>query len=449
MCCVAFALSLMAAPGVVQAQFFSDSFDSYAAGSTIAGQGGWETWANDPTANAVVVNSHSSSPPNSLDVSGTADIVHQFAGLTTGRWIFKTQTYLPSSQQGDLFLVILNRYDGAGCMGTGCNWSVQLDLCQSGCTVLGVNPGFATSMGGTDFPGTGSTPLVTDRWVEVEIEIDLDANQYSIWYNNVLLDTLPWTATGDINIGAINVFSFASSESYIDDVVLDMDLSIIHYWPFDGNTLDLAGGAHGTFIGSPAYVPGAAGDGLLFNGVSDAVSAVVDINPAMLPAMTMGAWVRVNNDTPIRQLISHDDGLYDRSLGIDDRGPGGTGWSAFAGSSGVMGGSVAASIGQYMLVAVSYDQGANEAMLYVHGVAETSPTGMGAGFPFINIGRNPYQGGIEYFSGVIDEVFISDRALSVAELDQIRIGGRVPGDFPFFIDGFESGNTQFWSATVP
>ena len=217
---------LVSVPGVVQAQYFSDNFDAYTAGSSIAGQGGWETWGGNPAANTVVVNNYSLSPPNSLGMSGAADIVHQFTTLTPGTWYAKVQTYVPSTATGELYIIILNRYDGGTCARTDCNWSVQLALCRAGCTSTGVTPGFATNLGGTDVAGTGSTPLLTNQWVEVIIEINLTGNQYSIWYNNILLDILPWTQTGDINIAAFDLFSNGSTESYMDDVWLDTSIPV-------------------------------------------------------------------------------------------------------------------------------------------------------------------------------------------------------------------------------
>jgi hypothetical protein len=217
---------LVAVPGVVQAQYFFDNFDAYVAGSTIAGQGGWETWGGAPGANTLVVNNFSYSAPNSLGVVGPADIVHQFAAVTTGTWWAKAQTYVPSTASGELYFIILNRYDGGTCAGTDCNWSVQLALCRTGCTTTGVNPGFATNLGGTDVAGTGSTALLTNQWVEVLVEINLTANQYSIWYNNVLLDILPWTTTGDINVAAFDLYSNGSSESYMDDVWLHTTIPV-------------------------------------------------------------------------------------------------------------------------------------------------------------------------------------------------------------------------------
>ena len=79
-----------------------DNFDSYASGSLISGQGGWETWGGDPGADTQVISFLSYSPPNSLGLSGTADIVHRFVGATSGTWRAKVQTYVPSSQLGNL-----------------------------------------------------------------------------------------------------------------------------------------------------------------------------------------------------------------------------------------------------------------------------------------------------------------------------------------------------------
>jgi hypothetical protein len=209
----------LAVPGVVQGQFFFDNFDSYAAGSTIAGQGGWETWAGDPGANAMVSNAFSHSAPNSLAVSGTADIVHQFAGVTTGTWYAKVQTYVPSTQIGDLYFIILNRYDGACANAGDCDWSVQIRMTATA--------GEVASEGGTSNPSSAAPlTLIMNQWVEILVEINLSANTYTAYYNGTLLDTLPWTVTGDINVAAFDLFSNGSTESYMDDVWLDTTIPV-------------------------------------------------------------------------------------------------------------------------------------------------------------------------------------------------------------------------------
>ena len=44
----------------------------------------------------------------------------------------------------------------------------------------------------------------------------------------------------------------------------------------------------------------------------------IDINPGQLPDMSWGAWVRTNNTDPgLRKVMGHDNGGWDRTLGLD------------------------------------------------------------------------------------------------------------------------------------
>jgi len=219
---VAFAL-----PATVQA--WEDDFDSYAAGSGIIGQGGWDGWAGNPGANATVVNNQSYSSPNSLAVSGAADVVQTWGGINTGLWYSKVWTYVPSTQTGELWFIVLNTYDGSCNPTTNCNWSVQVALCRTGCSTTGVNPGSVTNLGGSDIPGGGSTALITNQWVEVIAEINLDANTYTVYYNGVPFDTQQYydpAGTGTQRIQTYDLFSNGSSESYMDNVWLDTNIPV-------------------------------------------------------------------------------------------------------------------------------------------------------------------------------------------------------------------------------
>lgn len=215
---------LAAVPVSVQAQALTDHFDTYAAGSTIAGQGGWETWDNAPGADATVVNNQSFTTPNSLRVSGAADVVHRFTGINSGIWYARVQTFVPSTATGDLFYILLNQYAP---LGTNNNWSVQLALCRTGC-VSGV-AGTAANLGGSDVVGSATAPLVLDQWVEARVEINFAANTYSIFYNHQLMETLPWTQTGTLQLEAVDLFSQSNTEGYMDsfhlNTVLPVDLT--------------------------------------------------------------------------------------------------------------------------------------------------------------------------------------------------------------------------------
>ena len=131
------------------------------------------------------------------------------------------------------------------------------------------------------------------------------------------------------------------------------EAGLVAYYPFDGDTKDLSGnGNDGTNHGA-TFVSGHSGQALSFNGKDNFVQAPVNINPIVMPQMTMAAWVKPDNASPIRQVISHDDGGYDRAFGIDKRG-GGTGWSAFSGSGHVLGYHPVA-IGEWAFIAAVYD----------------------------------------------------------------------------------------------
>lgn len=121
-----------------------------------------------------------------------------------------------------------------------------------------------------------------------------------------------------------------------------------------------------------------------------------------MPQMTMVAWVRPDDGSPIKQVISHDNGGYDRSLGIDSRG-GGTGWSAFSGSGNVLG-YHPVTIGEWAFIAAVYDQNAETVKLYVNDAMYEEKGSLGPGWEHINIGTSPSYN--EHFSGIIDELYL-------------------------------------------
>lgn len=203
---------------------------------------------------------------------------------------------------------------------------------------------------------------------------------------------------------------------------------MIAYLPFDGSAADASDNHFAVTVSNATYTPngysGGAGGAYYFDGTSSYLELpTLDINPSVYPQLTMGAWVLATDVTPIRQIISQDDGALDRSLGLDARS-GTNGWSAFTGNGWL--GSESASTGVWTFVAVVYDQTAGTATLYVNGNTYTA-TGVtsGSGWTFTRIGMNPSYG--EYFSGVIDEVFFVSSALSTTQLDAIRLNGVMAG----------------------
>ncbi len=196
--------------------------------------------------------------------------------------------------------------------------------------------------------------------------------------------------------------------------------SLIAYFPFDGNAKDTTGNGHdGTVYGALLTSEGYKGSAYQFDGTDDYIYVPLNINPSTMMSLTMGAWVKASNASPIRQIISHDNGGYDRSLGIDYRG-GSTGWSAFSGTGGVLG-AFPVTIEQWTFVAVVYDESSQNVMLYVDGQSMSEIGDLSDGNNFLYIGSNPGFG--EYFQGTIDEVFFFDEALTKSQLDNIMNNG--------------------------
>jgi hypothetical protein len=181
---------------------WSDNFDSYALGSGLHGQGGWEGWGGDPTFDAYVTDVQSLSSPHSVDVTPTSDIVQPFTE-TSGQWVMTGYHYFPTGSVGLQHFILLNTYDNGNY-----SWSLQLEF-DSDTGIL------------STYEGTQTTAIIYDRWVEVRVEIDLDADWQNIYYDGVLLDAFSWAGAGGVTeIAALDLFSYGGSSVYWDDISL-------------------------------------------------------------------------------------------------------------------------------------------------------------------------------------------------------------------------------------
>ncbi len=207
-----------AGTGSADGPTFSDNFDTYAAGSNIAGQGAWEVWYTGGT-NAPVDNAQAASAPNSLRLLPTSDIVQRFT-IDSGKWLFKIKTYVPSTMTPGSggFIIMLNQYGGPD------NWSLQVALND----ITGSQQALPFMIE-SQFDNA-IMPLVTDQWVEFRAEIDLDVDQVTNFYNNQMLGTPHlWTdnnfasGPGITSIAALDLYSDDGTPIYFDDVSLEPD----------------------------------------------------------------------------------------------------------------------------------------------------------------------------------------------------------------------------------
>jgi hypothetical protein len=201
---VAAALALCL-PLVASAQDWCDNFDSYALGSGLHGQGGWHGWDGSVAADAYVSNLYARSVPHSAEIRPASDIVHEYVGITSGPWTYTAWQFIPSGSVGEQYFLLLNTYNDFGPY----NWSTQVR--------------FGNGLVISD-PELNSLPLVTGQWVEIRVEIDLDTDLQTIFYNGTQLVQKSWTAGvsggGALNIACVDLFGNNASAIYYDDLCL-------------------------------------------------------------------------------------------------------------------------------------------------------------------------------------------------------------------------------------
>jgi serine protease AprX len=194
------------ATGILGGGDWSDNFDSYATGSQLHGQGGWKGWFNDPNAGALLTDTPNVSAPNSVEVVGATDIVHEFTGYDSGVYTLTAWQYIPNDFSGETYFILLNTYDDTGATN---NWSTQVNFSSAGT---------ATNEGVTG----GVLPLITGEWVEIRVEIDLDNDIQDFYYDGQLLFSGTWSnevsGGGALNIDTIDLYANGASAVYYDNI---------------------------------------------------------------------------------------------------------------------------------------------------------------------------------------------------------------------------------------
>jgi len=203
-------------PGLPLGVDFFENWDSYAVGSNVHGQGGWKGWANDPNAGAFVDDAFSVSPTNSINIEGPSVLIHEFSGYTSGFVTVTAKMYIPGDFTGDTYFIFENVYSDVDT--SIISWSTQVIFRGASGTV--------ENFDGAANPG--SLPFVTDAWADLKLEIDLDADVQTFYYNGEVLYTGSWTnqfpdqgVPGILNIGSIDLFAGAptlSTPVYYDDL---------------------------------------------------------------------------------------------------------------------------------------------------------------------------------------------------------------------------------------
>lgn len=215
--------SLIFSSGTLWADDWFDDFDFYEAGSNLHGQSGWKGWDNDPAVAALVTEEESASPLGAVDVVGGTDLVQEFEGRTSDRWVFTAWQYVPSDFQSGgtgqfagSYIVMMNSYVDGG-PHEDYDWSLQLNF-DSNDGMLKVYYGNGLN--------TVNVPYMPDEWVEIQAVIDLDDDWTQVYYNNAMVAEYSWTGGamglggGALDVAALDLVANGSTSIYYDDVRL-------------------------------------------------------------------------------------------------------------------------------------------------------------------------------------------------------------------------------------
>lgn len=233
---------------------------------------------------------------------------------------------------------------------------------------------------------------------------------------------------------------------------------LVGWWTGDGNALDIRGGSNGTLIGGTSFAAAKVGQGFVFiaDGDGVALSRPLDLN-VQGSGLTVDFWMRglKNQSQPIYTVIDKSHGVTD-STGWFFEGDSATGKITFgigAGGTGAGNLPVVASTsdvldGNFHHVAGIWD--GSMIRLYLDGLFQGSallstpannalPVNFGFGWG----GGTPNQ----FFRGILDEVQIYSRALSVGEIGKLFAAGD-PGfcRFPYYFSQLAFGGG--WQTTL-
>jgi len=207
---------------------------------------------------------------------------------------------------------------------------------------------------------------------------------------------------------------------------------LVAWWPGDGDANDLAGENDGTLEGGATFAPGMVGQAFSLDGVDDYVSVPDDPSLNLGAGLTVEAWIN-----PSYPHVGYFDPIVKKAGEPEDPDPQVHGYAlefyfdevvfwVYLDSPGWWWASTRAAVPFDVWTHVAGTFDGEYVRLYVNG-QEVLPSAYHPGtiIPSSNplyIGHDPANSD-RWYSGLIDEVVVSDSALSAAEIQAIYLAG--------------------------
>jgi len=204
---------------------------------------------------------------------------------------------------------------------------------------------------------------------------------------------------------------------------------LVSWWPGEENANDIADGNNGTLQGGATFAAGLVGQAFSFDGVGDLVEIPDAPNLNLTTSLSIDAWIRPStvignhrivgkgnwSSVPLENFILV---LVGDRLQFDLADP--------AGGATAINATQTIAPGVWTHVAATFD-GATM-LMFINGVQDPSSGShatIRTGTSRAWIGVSPDSPGFEPFAGLIDEVDIYNRALSVSEIQSIVNAGSI------------------------
>jgi len=188
------------APAAALAQW-SDGFETYDNGQLLDNVGGWAGWDNSSGAAGTATNAQAHSGDQSIFVGPAGDAVRPFSGYNSGQWSLSAWMLLfQNNHTADTYFIVNNVYNHGGPY----QWTIQMQFDITSGTVL------------DDYRSETPIAIAYDRWAEIRIDFDLDANTQSSYYDGQLLSSGVWAVRG-------GVVEFANIDLYTNGATVYYD----------------------------------------------------------------------------------------------------------------------------------------------------------------------------------------------------------------------------------
>ena len=135
---------------------YEEDFDSYAEGSNMNGQGGWEDWAGAGGAGGIVDWVGSIDSDNILNIAGGSELVYDGWDFTSGAISFNIKQYIPSTATGKTYCILLSEHFATP------DWAMQLAFDLDAGTVED-----------DEDNSLGAFSILTDQWASIRADINL------------------------------------------------------------------------------------------------------------------------------------------------------------------------------------------------------------------------------------------------------------------------------------